>query len=53
MTNRKGNMKRIHLVIHEDIYKELKKIQQARYMTMTGLIAQALVQRIAWEKKYQ
>jgi len=44
--------RRLAAYIDEELYQEVKKIADKRHMKITGLIIEAIKQRMAWEKKY-
>jgi hypothetical protein len=44
--------RRLAAYITEELYQEIKKVAEKRHMKVTGLIIEAIKQRIAWEKKY-
>lgn len=48
----RSGKKRLAAYISNELYDELKRIAEKRNMKVTGLIIQAINQRLAWEKKY-
>lgn len=45
--------KRLSVDLDIEMHEELKRVANKRYMKITGLIKEAIIQRLAWEKKYE